>query len=248
MRVKLLGCGDAFGSGGRFNTCFMVDRGQNSLLIDCGASTMIAIRRFGIDPNSIGAIVLSHLHADHFGGLPSFILDGQLVSRRTRPLTIAGPQGLRDRLVALMEAHFPGSSKVKRKFKVELIELVPETSTLLGSEPIRVTAYVVAHPSGTPALALRIECEGKLLAYTGDTEWVEALMEAGKSADLLIAECYTYDRKVRFHLDYDTLKEKLPLIGAKRVVLTHMSPEMLARTASIGKCEAAYDGLEITLD
>ena len=67
--------------------------------------------------------------------------------------------------------------------------------------------------------------------------------QAGKSADLLIAECYTYDRKVRFHLDYDTLKEKLPLIGAKRVVLTHMSPEMLARTASIGEGDTLADGI-----
>jgi ribonuclease BN (tRNA processing enzyme) len=69
MHVKFLGCGDAFGSGGRLNTCFLVNRGDASFLIDCGASAMISIRRFGIDPNSVGAIVLSHLHADHFGGL-----------------------------------------------------------------------------------------------------------------------------------------------------------------------------------
>ena len=112
MRLKLLGSGDAFGSGGRFNTCFLLDRGQSSFLVDCGASGMIAIRKFGVDPNSIEAIMLSHLHADHFGGLPSFILDAQLVSRRIRLLTIAGPQGLGDRLEALMEAHFPGSSRV----------------------------------------------------------------------------------------------------------------------------------------
>jgi ribonuclease BN (tRNA processing enzyme) len=246
MRLKFLGSGDAFGSGGRLNTCFMVDRGEASFLIDCGASAMIAIRKFGVDPNSIGTIVLSHLHADHFGGLPFFILDGQLVSRRTRPLTIAGPQGLRARLEGLMEAHFPGSSKVERKFEVDLIELVPEVPTPLGAEGISATAYTVVHPSGTPSLALRIECDGKVLAYTGDTEWVDTLIKAGQRADLLIAECYTYDRKVRFHLDYATLSEKLPLIGAKRVVLTHMSPEMLARAAT-GRFETASDGLEIAI-
>src|ERR1700688_1020123 len=108
MRVQVLGSGDAFGSGGRLNTCFMVHRGTSSFLIDCGASVMIAIRRFGIDPNQIGAIFLTHLHADHFGGLPFFILDAQLVSRRTAPLTIAGPPGLRDRLTTAMETFFPG--------------------------------------------------------------------------------------------------------------------------------------------
>jgi ribonuclease BN (tRNA processing enzyme) len=70
VQLKVLGCGDAFGSGGRLNTCFWFDRGEDSFLIDCGASAMISIRRFGVDPNNILAIVLSHLHADHFGGLP----------------------------------------------------------------------------------------------------------------------------------------------------------------------------------
>jgi ribonuclease BN (tRNA processing enzyme) len=247
MRLKLLGSGDAFGSGGRFNTCFLVDRGQSSFLVDCGSSAMIAIRKFGVDPNSIEAIILSHLHADHFGGLPSFILDAQLVSRRIRSLTIAGPQGLGDRLEALMEAHFPGSSRVERKFKVELIEFQPGAPMAILPE-VTATAYMVLHPSGTPSLALRIASDGKVLSYTGDTEWVDALITAGHNADLLIAECYTYDRKVRFHLDYATLREKLPLIAAKRVVLTHMSPDMITRAGEIQDCEEACDGLEITLD
>jgi ribonuclease BN (tRNA processing enzyme) len=85
MRLKLLGSGDAFGSGGRFNTCFLVDRGEGSFLVDCGASTMIAIRKFGVDPNSIGTIILSHLHADHFGGVcPSFSTVNWLVDGSDR--------------------------------------------------------------------------------------------------------------------------------------------------------------------
>src|SRR5262245_9408685 len=122
LRLRFLGCGDAFGSGGRLNTCFLVNRGDASFLIDCGASAMISIRRYGIDPNRIGAIILSHLHADHFGGLPSFILDAQLISRRTSPLVIAGPEGLGARLNALMEAHFPGSTGTERKFPIEILE------------------------------------------------------------------------------------------------------------------------------
>lgn len=246
MRMKFLGCGDAFGSGGRLNTCFLIDRGEDGVLIDCGASAMISIRRFAVDPNRIGTIVLSHLHADHFGGLPFVILDAQLVSRRTRSLRIAGPQGLAARLDALMEAHFPGSSRVERKFPIELIELTPEQETALAAD-LAVTAYPVAHPSGTPSLALRIACDGRIVSYTGDTEWVDALLAAGRGADLLIAEAYHYDRKVRFHLDYATLREKWPQIGAKRLILTHMSPDMLARVDDLRDCEAAEDGLEIEI-
>src|SRR5258705_2892611 len=62
--MKFLGCGDAFGPGGRLNTCFLVNRRDASFLIDCGASAMISIRRFGVDPNGVDAIILSHLHVD----------------------------------------------------------------------------------------------------------------------------------------------------------------------------------------
>jgi ribonuclease BN (tRNA processing enzyme) len=244
--LKVLGCGDAFGSGGRLNACFLIDRGKESFLIDCGASAMISIQRFGVDPNQIRAIVLSHLHADHFGGLPAFILDAQFVSRRTWPLIIAGPEGLNLRLEALMEAHFPGSSKVKRKFPVEIVELAPEVRADIAGVA-SVTGYEVVHPSGTPALALRIESGGRVISYTGDTEWTDILLKAGRDADLIICEAYQYDKKVPFHLDYGTLREKLPLMAPKRVLLTHMSAEMLRHVLVVNDYEAADDGLEIEL-
>jgi ribonuclease BN (tRNA processing enzyme) len=123
MELQFLGSGDAFGSGGRFNTCFLVRDRQGAFLIDCGASSMIALRKFGVDPNTIRAVVISHLHGDHFGGLPFFILDSQLVSRRTAPLVIAGPPGLRRRLDTAMETFFPGSTRVERRFVVDVREM-----------------------------------------------------------------------------------------------------------------------------
>src|SRR5271170_4971651 len=191
---------------------------------------MIAIRKYDVDPNSIGTIILSHLHADHFGGLPFFILDAQLVSRRTRPLLIVGPQGLRARLDALMEAHFPGASGVQRKFPLEFQELVPEVRADVGLADVTATGYVVVHPSGTPSLALRIECDGKVLAYTGDTEWIDTLIKAGQKADVLIAECYTYERKVRFHLDYATLRRE---DSADRCSPGHLDPHVTRHAQSL---------------
>ncbi|HEV2674380.1 MAG TPA: MBL fold metallo-hydrolase [Aliidongia sp.] len=244
MRLTFLGTGDAFGSGGRLNTCFHLDRGAASLLIDCGASSMIAIRRAGVDPNAIATILISHLHGDHFGGLPFFILDAQLVSRRTTPLTLVGPPGLAERLDRLMEAMFAGSSKAARKFAVTVVELEPGTPETI--DDLTVTGFEVLHPSGAPSLALRLAADDQVIAYTGDTEWVPALIDAGRNADLLIAEAYFYDRPVRFHLDYATLQFHLPEIGAKRVIVTHMSPEMLDRVAELG-IDAAEDGLAIEI-
>lgn len=246
MRVKVLGCGDALGSGGRLNTCFLLEHREDSLLLDCGATALVAMRQFGVDPNQIGGIVLSHLHADHFGGLPTFLLDAQLVSRRTRPLVVAGPEGLQSRIEALMEAHFPGSTSAARRFAVEFIELSPGMPVAIGHSAT-VTGHLVQHPSGSPSLALRVTCDGRTVAYTGDTDWVDAVIAAGRHADLLFAEAYCYERKVRFHLDYTTLRSHLPAIQAKRVVLVHMSLDMLARVADVDECEVADDGAQFDI-
>src|SRR5437867_11683342 len=239
MRLQFLGSGDAFGSGGRFNTCVLVETAASTFLVDCGASSMIAMRRFGVDPNRVGTVFVSHLHGEHFGGLPFMILDGQFYSRRTEPLTLVGPPGLRERLTQAMEVFFPGSSKVERKFTTEIHELTPERSVVING--VTATAYAVAHLCGAPPFAYRFACDGKLLAYTGDTEWTESLLAVGRGADLLIAEALFYERKVKYHLDYATLKASLARIGARRVILTHMGPAMLAHAGDVPD-ETAEDG------
>jgi ribonuclease BN (tRNA processing enzyme) len=247
MRLQVLGCGDAFGSGGRFNTCFHVDPSAggdgDAFLIDCGASSLIAIRRFGVDPNRIRSVFLTHLHGDHFGGLPWLILDGQLVSGRTRPLTVVGPPGTAERLPAAMEVLFPGSSTAERRFAVEVVEI--EAGRPVEVAGVTAAAFAMRHPSGAPAHALRIESAGRVVSYTGDTEWVEDIVAAGRGADLMIAEGYTVERPVKFHLDWATLKRRLPEIGPKRLMLTHMSPEMIAHRPD--GYIAAEDGLVIAL-
>src|SRR5262249_32266217 len=125
MRLTIVGSGDAFGSGGRFNTCFMIETGGRTVLIDFGASSLVALRARGIGPGTIDAIVLSHLHGDHFGGLPFLLLDAQFLSRRDRPLVIAGPPGTRERLTALLEVFFPGSSGTRWRFPWHVVEIAP---------------------------------------------------------------------------------------------------------------------------
>ena len=244
MRVRFLGSGDAFGSGGRFNTCIHVEHGESAFLIDCGASSLIAMRRFAVDPNGIRTVFISHLHGDHFGGLPFLILDAQLVSRRERPLTIAGPPGLKARLLQAMEVLFPGSSKIEQRFALELVELEPGKS--LAFDGVKVTAFEVRHPCGAPPFALRLEAEGKVVSYSGDTEWTDALVPAAEAADLFIAEAYFFEKPVKFHLTYRALLEHLGELRPKRIILTHMSGDMLGRRGEVTH-ETAEDGLAIEL-
>jgi ribonuclease BN (tRNA processing enzyme) len=243
MQVQVLGSGDAFGSGGRFQACIHVQAAEAAVLLDCGASSLVAMRRFDVDPGAIDAVVLSHLHGDHFGGLPFLVLDGQF-RRRTRPLTIAGPPGVEARVRLAMEVLFPGSSTVERRFPVAFVELEAGRPRALGR--VTVTAYPVVHPSGAPPLALRLAAGGKVVAYSGDTEWTDTLLEVARDADLFVCEAYTYERRVKYHLDYRTLDAQRARLGCRRLVLTHMSGEMLDRLPVAG-VEAAADGARFEL-
>jgi ribonuclease BN (tRNA processing enzyme) len=244
MRLQFIGTGDAFGTGGRFNTCFRVERPGGDFLIDCGVSSMIALRKLGIDPNTIGTIFVSHLHGDHFGGLPFFILDAQFYSRRTGTLTLVGPPGFRQRLAEAMEVFFPGSSTAARKFRVELHEVSPGDALTVNG--IGLETLEMRHACGAPPLGLRLSVDGRVIAYSGDTEWTEALVALGKDADLLIVEALTWERKISQHLDYVSVLTNEHRIGAKRIILTHFGPDMLARLGN-ARHEHADDGVAIEL-
>ncbi len=238
--LQFLGSGDAFGSGGRFHTCLHLRGPGGSLLIDCGASSLIAMKRAGIDPSEIGWMVLSHLHGDHFGGIPFFILDGHF-RRRDRPLIIAGPPGVRDRVAEAMEVFFPGSSRIAQRFAIEFIELMEGVGRVVG--PATVLPFPVQHPSGAPAYALRVEYGGKVIAYSGDTEWTESLVDAARGADLFVCEAYFFEKKIKHHLDYRTLRAQRGRLDCRRVIMTHMSDDMLRRLRGLdidwaedGKC------------
>jgi ribonuclease BN (tRNA processing enzyme) len=244
VTLTFLGSGDAFGSDGRLQTCLALRGGAATVLVDCGASSLIAMKRYGVVPNEVATVVLSHLHGDHFGGLPFLILDGQF-ARRTTPLMVAGPPGVRERVERAMEVLFPGSTRVERRFAVDYVELGERVPTPVAGA--RLTAFAVEHPSGAPAFALRIEYGGRTLTYSGDTEWTESLVEAARNADCFVCEAYTFDRKLRFHLDYATVRAEAARLGARRIVLTHMGPSMLARQAE-ADFECASDGLTLTVD
>jgi ribonuclease BN (tRNA processing enzyme) len=247
MRLTIVGCGDAFGSGGRSNTCFWLETNKTVLAVDFGASALPALKRLKLDPRRLDAVVLSHLHGDHFGGLPFLLLDAQFLSRRDKPLLIAGPPGTRARLDALMEVMFPRSTGTKWKYSWSVQEIEAGTSSKVLGHDI-VTAEVI-HQSGAPSTALRLTIDGKVFAYSGDTEWTDALLPIANGADLFICECYNFEGALTGHLNWQTLKDKLHALAAKRVMLTHLNPTMLARLDDVRSAgvQIAEDGVVLQL-
>ena len=241
MHLQFVGCGDAFGSGGRFNTCFhLVGRGINAL-IDCGATSLVALNKLAINRNDIDVIFLTHFHGDHVGGVPFFILEANYVVKRERVLTIAGPPSLKSRYPEIMEGEFPGTKALQLRFPLTLKELEIGARSEVGG--LRVTPFHVVHDDRAgPCVGLRFEAEGKVIAYSGDTEWTDALIDIGRDADLFICEAFTRDKPIATHMALSSLERHLDQIRPKRLVLTHMGNDMLARRAEV-PFETAEDGM-----
>jgi ribonuclease BN (tRNA processing enzyme) len=240
VTVTFLGSGDAFGSGGRLETCMLVEGQGQRFLIDCGPSALAGLKKRDIALADVGTILISHLHGDHFAGVPSFILDGQFSKRQTR-LVIAGPPGLVTRVREAQEVLYPRSSETQQKYSIEFIELPPHVATTVG--PVVVTPYPVVHFCGAVPYALRVEFAGKTITYSGDTEWTDTLLAAAAGSDVLITECYYFDRKVKYHMDYQSLVANREALRSRRIVLTHMSQEMLGRVGEVRGFDVATDDL-----
>lgn len=230
MQLTVLGCGDAFGSGGRLQTSFALESGDRTILLDCGATVLTGLARSGRDANAIDTIVISHLHGDHYAGLVWFLLHARHVAKRTQALTIVGPAGLEARLKQACDALYAGSADKAYRFEITYIDL--DTDQAIDVDGLRIEAYEVAHPSGGLSAALRLTHGGQTVAFSGDTEWVEALIACAAGADLFICECYALEPGVAYHINYQAMRENLPRLTAKQIMLTHMGPAMLEAVAS----------------
>lgn len=247
MRVTAIGTGDAFGSGGRMHTCWRLDAGGRTVCVDFGAAAIVGWGRTGRPTADIDAVVISHLHGDHFGGLPFLLLESQFVARRRKPLLIVGPPGLARRLEALCEAMFPGSWRMDWTFPLDIREVEP-------GQPQRFVDFdflslEVRHPSGAQATAVRVSAGGRTFAYSGDTEWVEALVEISRDADLFVCECYSGASAVPNHVDWPTLRANLPRLAARSLMVTHLGHTALGKIDEIRAANVAVaeDGLVLEL-
>jgi ribonuclease BN (tRNA processing enzyme) len=243
-RVTFLGTGDAFGSGGRLQSALHVGDGAVNFLVDCGPAVLPAMRRSGLDPGSVDLILVSHLHGDHMGGIPFFLLEAQLSGKRDRPLSVAGPCGISRSVIVLLDALFPGFTPEGLAFPLEFIELTPGAARRMCG--LSVTAFPAVHSPLSNPLSLRIETMSRTIAYSGDTEWHEGLVDAARGCDLFVCECFRYEGPVKNHLDHLTLTRNRHLIGARRIVLVHMDDSMLERLGELA-FEPAEDGMVIEI-
>jgi ribonuclease BN (tRNA processing enzyme) len=213
-----------------------------SLLLDCGGSALPGIKKH-VDPMTIDAIAITHLHGDHFGGIPFLVIEQHFTGRK-KPLIVGGPPSLEKRLRAAEQALYPdffGPTPLG----------FPFSTLVLGAEPTelggaRVSALPVRHVAMAEPHGLRVEVAGKLIAYSGDARFTPELVAVAKGADLFICEATFFERDDPSHISYRTLMAHRDEFEAKRIVLTHMGAETLANHSSV-HLETAADGMELAL-
>ncbi len=244
IRVTFLGSGNAFSAGGRHQAAYLVKGGGTSLLLDCGATTLASLKSNTIDTADIDTVFISHLHGDHFCGLPFLLLEYVYERPRQRSLRVAGPPGTRERVWDLFRAAYRDTSQHPLPFPLEFTELYPETVVQLG--PVVVEPFRVPHQETEISLGLRVILEGQRLLYSGDTGWTEELVRRSEDTDLFICECCFYETRLPFHLDYPRIEENRTRFGTKRLILTHLGQEVLRRRNQL-EIELASDGLTVDL-
>ena len=243
MKVTILGSGDAFASRGSCPACYIIEGAGKTILMEAGPALVPLLKRAGFAPADLDLALISHLHGDHFGGLPFLILEYMWESRLTKTLTIAGPRRLEQRTWTLFEnmfSHFP-EEKVARLLKFEVLE--PAQSRDFGA--IKVATIRTPHTTPDVSLAFRITLGGKTIVFSGDTGWTEELVPFCDGADLFICECTYFDStELKFHLNYPLLAQQRSRFNVGRMVLTHIGREMREHESDV-KIEMAFDGMEL---
>jgi ribonuclease BN (tRNA processing enzyme) len=244
MELHVLGCGDAFGSGGRNQSAYLIQAPDRLFLLDCGATSLLAMKKLGFDSGQLDVIFLSHLHGDHFGGLPFFFIEYLYEKSRGKPLHVAGPAGTEEKVRGLFDLMYGKGTKVGDLTNTCFHVLEPGRKSTI--EGIEVLPFRVPHQVNEVSLALKVSYHGKHILFSGDSAWTDAFLEHARGVDLFICECTYYDRQTSNHMSYLQLREQLPRLSCPRIILTHMGSDMLVRRDEIS-CAMAEDGMVVEI-
>jgi ribonuclease BN (tRNA processing enzyme) len=244
MRVTVLGSGDAFGAGGRFHSAYLGQVAGATFLLDCGPSILQSAKQVSWDLGQLDAVLLSHLHGDHFGGVPFLFMEYRYETPRTRPLAIYGPEGTERRVTALFTALYERTAAEPHPFPVTYHELAPRSVVELGAA--RITAVPVHHVPELTAFGYRVEVGGRTFLYSGDTAWTDELAASARGVDLFVCECSTFETRLDIHISYPEIAERARDLGCRRLVLSHLGSEPLRRMDEL-RLECAQDGMTLDL-
>ena len=225
MKLVVLGSGTSVPHPARSSSAHWLETAGGTLLLDIGASSVHRMAQEKLDWVNLDAIWISHFHLDHLGGLFPFLFGTKHApdtQGRQKPLTIYGPRGLRKLFRAFDAAG--DYDLLKQPFPVEIREVAPRASfEILPS--LRAETFSTPHTSESLAVKL-IDRDDASLAFTSDTGYTDALAAFGRDASLFLLECSFFRNKpVELHLELAEAMRLAERSGARRVMLSHLSPD-----------------------
>ncbi|MBJ80262.1 MAG: hypothetical protein CMH60_02995 [Myxococcales bacterium] len=236
--MTFLGTGDAFNAAGALHSTYLLTGSKEKLLLECGPSVLAALNRQRIDSASVDFLLISHLHGDHFGGLPFLFLEYSYRAKRKAPLIIAGPKGLQERANQLYQIMY-GKSLSELCFELEFHEVGPEEDFSLGDFSIH--PFQVPHNATPFALGYRIKEGEHSLVFSGDSAFCDVLLEKSQHVDLFVCECCTVKPRLKQHISLHEIQNALPQLSCKTLILSHLGNEM--RDHADTQIIKAFDGM-----
>ena len=226
MQLTIIGSGTAIPVRARGYAGLYARVGQEQVLLDSGPGTLQRLAAIGVTFRDLDRVCYTHCHPDHCLDLVSLLFamrispaEGQRqLAPRTKPLTIYGPPGLRA-LHAQLNAAYRGVL-TPRSYALRIEEI---DETVLELPGYRLRTHRMRH--SIEAVGYRLEAQGRVIAYSGDTEECDGVVALGRSADLLALECSTTDEhQVDGHLTPSACGRVAAQSGCRRLVLTHFYP------------------------
>ena len=256
MKLTVIGSADAFNSGGRGNSCYLLEsHGAGKLMIDFGPTALVGLRRMGVYPNDLAGVVFTHLHGDHTAGYPLLVIDALYNSRRTAQLAVLGPPLTRQVLGALMRAMYGDLEiEAEQRLALSVEEFAPGEERDIAGYHVRAFAADHMKPPHRP-LCLRIQdSAGKCIAFSGDTRICPGLLAAADGADLLVADCSRLRHPAGQHGTWEEWQAVLPEVKARSLLLTHLGgdvrealPALASHVVSSFPLQFADDGMVMEL-
>lgn len=227
MKITCLGVGEAWDVIPNNSYLVSSKSGKTVMLLDCGFSIPPALWKHDANPNLIDAIFISHPHADHYFGLPA-LLGRMWQDGRNKALTIICGKGMKQQIIAVIEQGYKGLAP-RLTFPITFTEVAPGQKTTFSE--CKMDFAPTIHP--VPNLAVRIECDKKVLCYSGDGQYTPPSEALYQNADLVIHESFTWDAPVEGHGQMKELLIMAKRAGIKRIAFTHIRRDVRKQLAMI---------------
>lgn len=219
LELTFLGSGNAFAPGRYWSSFLANDR----YLFDAPPTVLPHLKKLSKELATLDVVFITHLHGDHFLGLPFLLLEYAYLTPRSQDLTIVGPPGVQRIVEGITETAYPGLAQ--REVRRRYIEATPGQQQRLGD--LTLQALPMNHaPGKLTCLGYRVAIGDRVVAYTGDTMFCDQIFDLAEGADVLVVDCSYSQEPGPEHLSFTEIVAMRRRLSPKTtVILTHLDAQ-----------------------